>query len=101
MVDLATESVATQAVRPRMMSTLRMLLPTMLPTAMPALSFRAAVMLTAASGDGSDKLGQAGAHGHNGQTDDQLWDSEPVSKAGGSVHEPVCAFDQHDKAHDQ
>ncbi len=37
----------------------------------------------------------------SGQTDDQLWDSEPVSKAGGSVHEPVCAFDQHDKAHDQ
>ena len=52
-------------------------------------------------GDAHGGLWGAGAHGHNGQTDDQLWDSEPVSKAGGSVHEPVCAFDQHDKAHDQ
>ena len=66
----------------------------MLPMEMPALPFRA-------GGDAHGGLGGAGAHGHDGQTNDQLWDAEPGSKAGGAVHEPVRALDQHDKAYDQ
>ena len=50
MVLLDTASAVTTDESPRMTRTFKMLLPTTLPTEMPALFLRAAVMLTAASG---------------------------------------------------
>lgn len=52
-------------------------------------------------GDADGGLRCAGAHGHDGQANDQLGDAEPVCNAGRALHKPVCAFDQHGKAQNQ
>ena len=52
-------------------------------------------------GDGDSSLGGAGAHGHDGQADDDLGDAELGGDAGGTVNEPVGTLDQHDEAQDQ
>ena len=43
-------------------------------------------------------FGSTGAHGHDGQTDDQLGDAKAGSDAGCAVHEPIGAFYQQNKA---
>ena len=66
--------------------------PTTLLMAISLLPARAALMLTEASG--------AGAHGHDGQSDDDAGDLQDPRQGGASLHEKVCTFDQKYKSYE-
>lgn len=50
--------------------------------------------------DADGSLRRAGAHGHDGQSDDDAGDLQDPRQGGTSLHEKVCTFDQKYKSYE-
>ena len=59
-------------------------------------------IITASQGgiDADGGLRSAGAHGDDGQTDDDAGDLQDPRQGGASLHEKVCTFDQKYKSYE-
>ena len=59
-------------------------------------------IITASQGgiDADGGLRSAGAHGDDGQTDDDAGDLQDPRQGGTSLHEKVCTFDQKYKSYE-